>query len=997
MWNRAENPDISIIYSEDSANWHDYLLECFSQIPESDDSSRLAINSVLLEDQYSHKKVRCPPPVRNEDKVDSCKYALLKLMRVSLISRSSKSKMQRTVAMYAAETLGIQRNLPLSEEDSKALSKSCAQLVILSPAFLDYISRNVNVYEIGKLFNPERVVALLCGVETTDISSLHRSILVTYDSWQNILSVIDQDKDFVIRILRKISDILMAANEQTKQVTKPKPKPHFKVTPRRVKEGNNKVYVLLNSPIKNTEKVRVAIECNGGDKVQVNEVNIKIRNPFTIQFVVPGNYTNVSTLINVHVYCDDIDLGVQTISCLSKMGELAHLLHTITSSPVEFMCQALGLNPDSPDQLDKHLSDSLKKHELTHGKLSILDFSTDSEINLKSNEEIPTFLHFGAKYGFYELCSLLLESIGATVACQVKNSNGQTPAEIALSAGHSHIANLLADFQMKKDNDKASPDSVTSDGMYLQEISQLHNTEHSIPFLGLQNMEFRIMSNPSLVTRKTTVASHVAQKVVLLHLNLTFILSCSCTEETTLSLIRKCCPSQKIHQRIMKLEEEKSDTVGGIMETPHKRNRVSRAYLSNSQYELIEIVEDYKKKDYSLNEVELLFKSWLQSQKNSSLKEKEDQLRLMRKNYEAVQLKGQKDIKQNSKLDRCRQLLNTLLGKTGNKLSDKAPNIEISAPIISKSEENENKHQETNIAWRLSSTSSTSVDRISCVSHDSGNQSDNNIDDHHHRKDVNHCSEKSVKKLSRALLDPFYVEKIGSSTGPRLPQRKYIKSLTKEKENTARKYFAVPGSDHMYYEVSAEPEKRDSFGYVLPDVISEYCANFASTDKYLTEKPPLPSRDGRTSVMDLRPSAKQKSIFYDDVVSQNPKNIERKIPHDDDYIEMNTEENVHSASLLRERKISSSSEIALHDLQSEKTKLSIENYEILTNENYVSMDSSPNDPHSEFLEAPSEPPPPPPREQHTSEQKPALPPKCPAIASYSRLPPKPISTWRYPA
>ncbi|KAG1714301.1 Phosphoinositide 3-kinase adapter protein 1 [Nymphon striatum] len=978
MWNRAENPDISIIYSEDSANWHDYLLECFSQIPESDDSSRLAINSVLLEDQYSHKKVRCPPPVRNEDKVDSCKYALLKLMRVSLISRSSKSKMQRTVAMYAAETLGIQRNLPLSEEDSKALSKSCAQLVILSPAFLDYISRNVNVYEIGKLFNPERVVALLCGVETTDISSLHRSILVTYDSWQNILSVIDQDKDFVIRILRKISDILMAANEQTKQVTKPKPKPHFKVTPRRVKEGNNKVYVLLNSPIKNTEKVRVAIECNGGDKVQVNEVNIKIRNPFTIQFVVPGNYTNVSTLINVHVYCDDIDLGVQTISCLSKMGELAHLLHTITSSPVEFMCQALGLNPDSPDQLDKHLSDSLKKHELTHGKLSILDFSTDSEINLKSNEEIPTFLHFGAKYGFYELCSLLLESIGATVACQVKNSNGQTPAEIALSAGHSHIANLLADFQtfcevadiyiqMKKDNDKASPDSVTSDA-----IEGQLNLDMVVP-----TDSFDSFTTDSVEYVEMTGSKHNINDNLEPH-------------KKMLSESENSSKDNEIRRR--KIRYCRWDNGNS--------SQVSRAYLSNSQYELIEIVEDYKKKDYSLNEVELLFKSWLQSQKNSSLKEKEDQLRLMRKNYEAVQLKGQKDIKQNSKLDRCRQLLNTLLGKTGNKLSDKAPNIEISAPIISKSEENENKHQETNIAWRLSSTSSsssTSVDRISCVSHDSGNQSDNNIDDHHHRKDVNHCSEKSVKKLSRALLDPFYVEKIGSSTGPRLPQRKYIKSLTKEKENTARKYFAVPGSDHMYYEVSAEPEKRDSFGYVLPDVISEYCANFASTDKYLTEKPPLPSRDGRTSVMDLRPSAKQKSIFYDDVVSQNPKNIERKIPHDDDYIEMNTEENVHSASLLRERKISSSSEIALHDLQSEKTKLSIENYEILTNENYVSMDSSPNDPHSEFLEAPSEPPPPPPREQHTSEQKPALPPKCPAIASYSRLPPKPISTWRYPA
>lgn len=68
--------------------------------------------------------------------------------------------------------------------------------------------------------------------------------------------------------------------------------------------------------------------------------------------------------------------------------------------------------------------------------------------SLAGNEEIPTFLHFAAKYGFHELCSLLLESIGATVACQVKNSHGQTPAEMAQSAGHNHVANLLADFQV---------------------------------------------------------------------------------------------------------------------------------------------------------------------------------------------------------------------------------------------------------------------------------------------------------------------------------------------------------------------------------------------------------------------------------------------------------------------------------------------------------------------------------------------------------------------
>lgn len=78
----------------------------------------------------------------------------------------------------------------------------------------------------------------------------------------------------------------------------------------------------------------------------------------------------------------------------------------------------------------------------THSDVKSLNyFST-------GNEKIPTFLHFAAEYGFHKLCSALLDCIGATVACQIRNVHGRAPAEIALSAGHAQTAELLENFQV---------------------------------------------------------------------------------------------------------------------------------------------------------------------------------------------------------------------------------------------------------------------------------------------------------------------------------------------------------------------------------------------------------------------------------------------------------------------------------------------------------------------------------------------------------------------
>lgn len=59
----------------------------------------------------------------------------------------------------------------------------------------------------------------------------------------------------------------------------------FTILPRKVKVGQNKVVALLNEPLAKDDVIRVRIE-KTGEQLEVG--HIKRRNPFTLQFTIPG-------------------------------------------------------------------------------------------------------------------------------------------------------------------------------------------------------------------------------------------------------------------------------------------------------------------------------------------------------------------------------------------------------------------------------------------------------------------------------------------------------------------------------------------------------------------------------------------------------------------------------------------------------------------------------------------------------------------------------------
>lgn len=65
------------------------------------------------------------------------------------------------------------------------------------------------------------------------------------------------------------------------------------------------------------------------------------------------------------------------------------------------------------------------------------------------SEENPSLLHFAARFGLEKLAWQLLECPGADIACDMRNVNDFTPADLAEQAGHIKLAHQLRGYMVR--------------------------------------------------------------------------------------------------------------------------------------------------------------------------------------------------------------------------------------------------------------------------------------------------------------------------------------------------------------------------------------------------------------------------------------------------------------------------------------------------------------------------------------------------------------------
>jgi phosphoinositide 3-kinase adapter protein 1 len=146
--------------------------------------------------------------------------------------------------------------------------------------------------------------------------------------------------------------------EATTPTSKPILHENFTLFPRKVKIGQNKVLVIFTDPLVKEDWIKIKIEKTGS---VIEITNVKRRNPYTVQFVVPETCMEVSTMIGVRIERNNIDLGCRPVKCESRLRELEQLLKC-QDNPMEFMCQSIGISLSERDKLDDFFVQSFQKN-----------------------------------------------------------------------------------------------------------------------------------------------------------------------------------------------------------------------------------------------------------------------------------------------------------------------------------------------------------------------------------------------------------------------------------------------------------------------------------------------------------------------------------------------------------------------------------------------------------------------------------------------------------
>ncbi|CAJ1086366.1 B-cell scaffold protein with ankyrin repeats-like isoform X2 [Xyrichtys novacula] len=142
--------------------------------------------------------------------------------------------------------------------------------------------------------------------------------------------------------------------------------------------------------------------------------------------------------VEVTVYSNGAPLSRAHLQYYTTMEEITSLLSK-AADPVDFMCQAL--QESSVEGLDQKLSTMLLEKMPTGGFQGLQCRNTpEKELH---HADGPSLLHFAAQFGLKSVSSLLLQCPGAERALHTANRQGQTPAEIAKSHGHTELHVLL--------------------------------------------------------------------------------------------------------------------------------------------------------------------------------------------------------------------------------------------------------------------------------------------------------------------------------------------------------------------------------------------------------------------------------------------------------------------------------------------------------------------------------------------------------------------------
>ncbi|XP_068424518.1 phosphoinositide 3-kinase adapter protein 1 [Clinocottus analis] len=397
------------------------------------------------------------------------------------ILKSSRKFRKRPISLHALDPAAQRREFDFER------FRSCECVVlVLTGAVLDMLCDPGLQGALRALLSPShRMVALLCGVPEDDVPT---ECFEDWPSWRKLYAE-DEPALYVTTISESISECRRVKAEQSEAVAaaelltsstenlatgktgevvsdelqeavqrdeEPAGAPDstskdpgtptqltcLTVQPNRVVcGGREKLFVIFTHKADDWSVPQV--EFSSGN-VASKTVPGTVENEYTISVVAPDMPAGV---VSLTMYTDQRCVCLTPVTFYTNMGEVSRYLED-AADPVNFICQAFNLTSNATESLDKMLTDSLKSMIPATG-LQLFGVRQIEEDNMEAyqrNEELPTLLHFSAKYGLKKLTTILLQCPGALQAYSVMNKSGDYPNTLAEKSGFSDLRQFMDDF-----------------------------------------------------------------------------------------------------------------------------------------------------------------------------------------------------------------------------------------------------------------------------------------------------------------------------------------------------------------------------------------------------------------------------------------------------------------------------------------------------------------------------------------------------------------------
>lgn len=210
------------------------------------------------------------------------------------------------------------------------------------------------------------------------------------------------------------------------------------VQPHRILCGTRvDIYIIMANKLDSQASVEVEFHCERSAKrvpgTLVNEYIVRAQSPD-----MPAGTASLRLHSNESIVCST------TVTYYTEMEEISRYLQK-AMDPIKLMCQAFNITSNASEALDDLFTESFKS-QMPAGGLRVFGVNQLEQENTLANQrnvELPTLLHFSAKYGLKKLTSALLQCPGALQAYSVVNKNGDYPNTLAEKSGFSELRQIM--------------------------------------------------------------------------------------------------------------------------------------------------------------------------------------------------------------------------------------------------------------------------------------------------------------------------------------------------------------------------------------------------------------------------------------------------------------------------------------------------------------------------------------------------------------------------